>query len=348
MVNWSDPAEVAKDYLVFQRLIFAIFGVCLWELFTTCGFERSLITRRRQFRWPLVIFFFLSRYCILLAFIGLIISLSVTTQINCNALYTFNGWAGNMTILCASTSLMLRTMALWERRKSVVIPLSLLCAAHWGLLYRTMFIVHAAWEETAGACVVVQTSPGILNVTFFFTMGFDFVILCFTAVALISKHTARTDLWKLLFNDGLVYFLVTFSCNCIPAVLNILNLNTPMNVIATVPAALVSSIASGRAVMRLLDFHSHDVYVHSMSGMSSGNTPPRAPVPAAFAVSVAAPPLTRPEVHVTTEHFTMHEYPRAQYRKSQDTQNSLDLEAGTESYNVKGESVTSITDLRAR
>ncbi|PBL02297.1 hypothetical protein ARMGADRAFT_249340 [Armillaria gallica] len=321
MVNWSDPAEVAKDYLVFQRLIFAIFGVCLWELFTTCGFEWSLITRRRQFRWPLI---------------------------NCNALYTFNGWAGNMTILCASTSLMLRTMALWERRKSVVIPLSLLCAAHWGLLYRTMFIVHAAWEETAGACVVVQTSPGILNVTFFFTMGFDFVILCFTAFALISKHTARTDLWKLLFNDGLVYFVVTFSCNCIPAVLNILNLNTPMNVIATVPAALVSSIASGRAVMRLLDFHSHDVYVHSMSGMSSGNTPPRAPVPAAFAVSVAAPPLTRPEVHVTTEHFTMHEYPRAQYRKSQDTQNSLDLEAGTESYNVKGESVTSITDLRAR
>ncbi|KAK0242531.1 hypothetical protein EDD85DRAFT_293393 [Armillaria nabsnona] len=314
MVNWSDPAEVAKDYLVFQRLIFAIFGVCLWELFTTCGFEWSLITRRRQFRWPLVIFFFLSRYCILLAFIGLIISLSVTTQINCNALYTFNGWAGNMTILCASTSLMLRTMALWERRKSVVIPLSLLCAAHWGLLYRTMFIVHAAWEETAGACVVVQTSPGILNVTFFFTMGFDFVILCFTAVALISKHTARTDLWKLLFNDGLVYFVVTFSCNCIPAVLNILNLNTPMNVIATVPAALVSSIASGRAVMRLLDFHSHDVYVHSMSGMSSGNTPPRAPAPAAFAVSVAAPPLTRPEVHVTTEHFTMHEYPTVRVR----------------------------------
>ncbi|KAK0191189.1 hypothetical protein F5146DRAFT_1137979 [Armillaria mellea] len=320
MVNWSDPVEVAKDYLVFQRLIFAIFGVCLWELFTTCGFEWSLITRRRQFRWPL-------------------------------ALYTFNGWAGNMTILCASTSLMLRTAngaAEWLYGSAVKASsffCRFLCAAHWGLLYRTMFIVHAAWEDTAGACVVVQTSPGILNVTFFFTMGFDFVILCFTAVALISKHTARTDLWKLLFNDGLVYFLVTFSCNCIPAVLNILNLNTPMNNRDT---ALVSSIASGRAVMRLLDFHSHDVYVHSMSGMSSGNIPPRAPVPAAFAVSVAAPPLTRPEVHVTTEHFTMHEYPRAQYRKSQDTQNSLDLEAGTESYNVKGESVTSITDLRAR
>lgn len=49
-------------------------------------------------------------------------------------------------------------------------------------------------------------------------MGFDFVILVCTFLALSTKHTARTDLWKLLFTDGLVYFLVTFSANCIPAV----------------------------------------------------------------------------------------------------------------------------------
>ena len=49
-------------------------------------------------------------------------------------------------------------------------------------------------------------------------MGFDFIILIFTAVALLARHSARTDLWKLLFQDGLVYFLVSFSTNCIPAV----------------------------------------------------------------------------------------------------------------------------------
>lgn len=49
-------------------------------------------------------------------------------------------------------------------------------------------------------------------------MGFDFTILSFTAVALLGRHAARTDLWKLLFQDGLVYFLLSFSTNCIPAV----------------------------------------------------------------------------------------------------------------------------------
>lgn len=54
--------------------------------------------------------------------------------------------------------------------------------------------------------------------SFYQAMGFDFIILVFTAVALLKKHSARTDLWKLLFHDGLVYFLVSFSANSIPAV----------------------------------------------------------------------------------------------------------------------------------
>lgn len=161
-----------------------------------------------------------------------------------------------MSILCASTSLMLRTyvaicpislqfsymrlficsIALWERRMSVIFALGTLCIAHWALLYRTMFIVVSQWEPSAKACVVVQTNPSILNTTFFFSeqtfiefhiqsidttslvaMGFDFIILIFTAIALLSRHSARTDLWKLLFQDGLVYFLASFSTNCIPA-----------------------------------------------------------------------------------------------------------------------------------
>ncbi|KIY49568.1 hypothetical protein FISHEDRAFT_41714 [Fistulina hepatica ATCC 64428] len=226
MVNWASPVENEKDYIVFQNTIFTLFGLYLWELLTTWNFEWSLLTRRRKFRWPLVIFFFLSRYCILLAFIGLILSFSDTAKINCVALYTFNSWTGNMAILCSSTSLMLRTIALWERKLKVVIPLVILCLGHWAVLYRGMFIVTATWDDTRHSCLVTQTTPSLLTVTFFFTMGFDFVILVFTFIALYSKHSARTDLWKLLFQDGLIYFLVSFTTNCIPAVLNVLNLNS--------------------------------------------------------------------------------------------------------------------------
>ncbi|KAJ7904319.1 hypothetical protein B0H14DRAFT_2662270 [Mycena olivaceomarginata] len=310
MVNWSDPKEILKDSDAFEKIIFAFFGMQMWELFMTCDFEWSLLTRRRRFRWPLsnffptipalvslyLVFFFLSRYCILFSFIGLIISFSVRSPINCGSLFTFNSWTGNMTILCASTSLMLRTVALWERKRSVVIPLGLLALTHWVLLYRTMFVVRAVWDHDLGTCIVVSTNPSLLRITFFFTMGFDFIILVATAVALMGRHSARTDLWRLLFTDGLCYFVVTFSMNCIPAVLNLLNLNSPMNVIATIPAAAVSSMAACRAVMRLLDYNS-DIYVHSVSGALPSSDMP-------------FPRFVRPAgVLVTTEHITMNEFP---------------------------------------
>ncbi|KAL4265636.1 hypothetical protein AB1N83_000189 [Pleurotus pulmonarius] len=287
MVNWSDPAEIAKDGAVFQDVIYALFGVCVWELFMTCDFE--------------------CRYCIILAFIGLIISFTVTTKINCAALYTFNSWTGNMSILCASTSLMLRTIALWERSKKVIVPLGILCLGHWAFLYRGMFLVSASWDATVNACTVDATNPSLLTITFFYTMGFDLIILLFTMFALMGKHSARTDLWKLLFTDGLVYFVVTFTTNSLPAILNVLNLNTMMNVIATVPAAAVSSIAACRAVIRLQEFASAEVYVHSASQMSGGNNVVIA-ARRSMAAAKAKHGVARPEIRVTTEHITMEEF----------------------------------------
>ncbi|KAJ7905603.1 hypothetical protein B0H14DRAFT_2490486 [Mycena olivaceomarginata] len=251
MVNWSDPAQIAKDARslsclancsqlindpeVFEKIIFVFFGIQLLELFMTCDFEWSLLTRRRRFHWWLVPFFFLSRYCMLFSFIGWIILFTNRHPINCGALSTFIFWAGNMVILCASTSLMLRTIAIWEWKRSVVIPLILLALAHWVLLYRTIFVLEAVWDHDSGRCVIASTNRFLLNITFCSTMGFDFVIFVTAAVALLrAGHFSRTDLWKLLFTDGLNYSAVTFSMNFLAATLNLLNLNAPMNVIAAV------------------------------------------------------------------------------------------------------------------
>ncbi|KXN87874.1 hypothetical protein AN958_07883 [Leucoagaricus sp. SymC.cos] len=312
MVNWSDPQEIARDAAVFERLLFCLFGLYLWELTLNLGFEWSFITGRRSFRWPLVIFFFLCRYCMLFSFIGLIISLTVTTPVSSQLLFLFQ-WNGNMTILCASTSLMLRTIALWNRKKMVIGILGVLCLAHWALLYRTMFIVVAEWSSEAQACVVTQTSPSLLNTTFFFTMGFDLIILLFSAAALFRKHTAHTDLWKLLFHDGLVYFLISFTMNCIPAVLNVLNLNIPMNVIATVPAAMITSIAACRAVIRLMEFSTSEAYVHDMSHVAQASNTVKQTILSRLHPKREKSMSTRPEVRVTTEHITMAEFPSPSY-----------------------------------
>jgi hypothetical protein len=51
------------------------------------------------------------------------IALNVTTQVDCQALYTFNQLFGNAAIGLASVNLSLRTMALWQMNRYVVVPL---------------------------------------------------------------------------------------------------------------------------------------------------------------------------------------------------------------------------------
>jgi hypothetical protein len=59
----------------------------------------------------------------------------VTAPLNCQALFVFIQWAGNTTIGAATTLLLVRTIAVWDRSLYVIVPMLLLAAGQWGLLY---------------------------------------------------------------------------------------------------------------------------------------------------------------------------------------------------------------------
>jgi len=169
--------------------------------------------------------------------------------------------------------------------------------------------VRATWSDEAQVCVVDYTNHTLLNVTFFFTMGFDFAIMVFTAVAL-GRRISHSGLTGLLFRDGFVYFLISFTSNTFPAVLNVLNLNVEMNVIATVPAVAISAIAACRAVIRLKEYN----YKESSAAASpnlvttfGGNILPLSPKGRTSFRTVAPRQGVRPEVRVTTDSFTLAE-----------------------------------------
>ncbi|KAL5488128.1 hypothetical protein ACEPAI_6236 [Sanghuangporus weigelae] len=328
MVDWNSEAEILKDERAFESLIYALFGLYVWEMCQTSSVEWSLITRRRKFRWPMVRFSSFNKplsssftdYILDILFpmsvlhaVGTYWPYHIIQQseqvltIFTKALYTFNSWTGNMAILSASTSLMIRTIAIWERKLTVVIPLLILCLGHWGLLYHGIIIVRATWDPDTGSCAVNQTNSAILKFTFFATMGFDLIIFVITSTALLRNST-RSGLWHLLFRDGLIYWAVTFSVNSIPAVLNSLDLNTPMNIIATVPAATVSAIAACRCVVRLQEYGTSDVYVNNASGIGSMDGRVRFSSTANMGITSFGKNsriVQRPEVHIRTDQITM-------------------------------------------
>ncbi|KAI0663074.1 hypothetical protein C8Q70DRAFT_491292 [Cubamyces menziesii] len=308
MVDWASQEQVTKDEGVYVNLVFAFFGLYVWEVFQTSDFEWAVLQRRRKLRWHWVIFLFICRYCLICSLAALMASFTVMKQINCQALYTFISWSGNMSILCASTTLLFRTIAVWERKLTVTIPLGFLCLALWALLWRGMFIISAEYDAASTACVVTSVRRLFLSITFWATMVFNLVLTIVHVLGLMQRDYGAT-FWQMLFEDGLIFYMVAFTCNALPAILSILNLNPVMNVIATVPAAVLTTMAACRTVTRLSEVgEDDDVYVHSATQL----TPPRGIPATSGALRLQTikhnrfPP--RPEVHVTTDHIVMEDF----------------------------------------
>ncbi|KAG2339920.1 hypothetical protein BDR05DRAFT_977589 [Suillus weaverae] len=218
MVDWKTPKKIEVEGVAFAKAVYVLFGIYIWEICMTGRFELSIFLGRRKLAWPLVLFFFLCR-SVHIHFCEL-----VETSLDRLKLIRYSQIAGNLTILSASTSLMIRTMALWEWKRRAVLSMLALSFGQCAILIRTIMTVQASWDHQAGACVVVRTDHILLNLNYAYTISFDFVILVMTLFVL-RKRFRHEDLSGLLCRDGLVYFLITSTCNAVPAVLAALNLN---------------------------------------------------------------------------------------------------------------------------
>lgn len=77
----------------------------------------------------------------------------VCSEVNCQALYTFNQIVGNAVIGLASINLSLRTMAVWEQKWYIVAPLVLL------MMVRTLPCPASDLGLTSLAGSMVNASP---------------------------------------------------------------------------------------------------------------------------------------------------------------------------------------------
>jgi hypothetical protein len=67
--------------------------------------------------------------------------------------------------------------------------------------------VKANWDPVQG-CVITATDSRLLVASFLVGMSLDFIVLCLTAYKLLFPTGGKSRLVSLIFNDGLIYFLI--------------------------------------------------------------------------------------------------------------------------------------------
>ncbi|KAJ7449143.1 hypothetical protein B0H11DRAFT_2055563 [Mycena galericulata] len=268
MPDWSSDAELVIDEGIFVKFMHALLGLYAYEWFISLDFDWEVLTGRKQFRWPLI-FYFANRYLLLAAMAGIAIALDSTTEINCQALYTFNQFAGDAAVGLASINLSLRTLAIWGQAMWIKVLLTVVILGHWSLILRVL--LKATWSAVENTCLITGTNHSVLAATFTYSMCFDLLVFLLNAYKLGIKRKGSSKLTKMIFKDGLVYFFVAFLANLLATVFMFMNLNSIMNVIFNVPAAIASTIVATRAVRRLTNFAISGPEMYQPSGSSAGN-----------------------------------------------------------------------------
>ncbi|KAJ8089653.1 hypothetical protein PM082_014914 [Marasmius tenuissimus] len=111
-------------------------------------------------------------------------------------------------------------MAVWGNGRPVVVGLSILLVGQFATIMRSFpSTVEGNYVEGAG-CVITSTDADVFTTLYIVTMVVDFVILLLTAYKTYVEYRNlyHGGLIKLIFSDGLAYFVVVFLSNLFAAV----------------------------------------------------------------------------------------------------------------------------------
>ncbi|KAI0270473.1 hypothetical protein BC834DRAFT_516165 [Gloeopeniophorella convolvens] len=292
MANFHDPGVIAQETLATIKFWHVVDGFFIWEFIITLNYEWSIIRGRRPYRWTIWVYS-LTRVATLMSVILNMVGFDVTHKMNCQLRVVGELVFAYTAFAAASLLIVLRIVAIWDRHKIALA----LAAAAWGT--NVGFLIHgvtkarSAWVPEQSTCAFLDTYSTRNNILVTFVT--DIVLLAIMLVGLLrvqQRGGSLLGLGRLLWKQGLIWFLVATVAEATPTVFICLNLNDPMNIMFQVPSLIVMSIAATQMYRQLTDFASMHLTQDSLR--SAGPAVESKRVPA------SAIPLGRMEVSVHT------------------------------------------------
>ncbi|KAG8875508.1 hypothetical protein FRB98_007785 [Tulasnella sp. 332] len=307
MVDWSSAATLAAEGVAISKIDLVMLGMYVWECMSSAWFEIEVIRGKRPFKWPMLVYWW-SKYFTFWFIVAINIMLQVTKPVNCMAVSTFIDFSGRTAIAAASNLLLMRSLALWHFNPFVLYPMIFASLGQWAILLHNMFITKEAWSYTEQTCVITSVGADWTKVQFIYTMCFDFIVLALALYALLQLPGIST-LWKLLFYDGLAYFLIAFTCYLAVTIVAVLDLNGVMMYMVSDPATIIATTAANRSFVRVLTYQENIMSLPTSAVSTGLPHSPFAKRDFGFRRPAQEPTVDEDAVRVRMETFTSVSYP---------------------------------------
>jgi len=297
MVNFRDPAKIARDFWTVVKLWHTIDGLFIWEFFTTLDYEWSIIQGRRPYRWTIWIYS-LARVAALLSVIVNIIGFDASKPINCQVWITFELVFAYLAFAAALLLVALRTVVLWNRNRIIFMIASSIWWTNFSFLIQGIARgLRGSWVSVQGSCVVSNTEN--TKATIITMLSSDIVLLVIMLVGFFRQRPQGVNmlgLIQLLWTQGIIWLLLAFVIQVPQLVFIFLNLNDPFNLMFQSPAVIAMTIGATRMYRSITDFGSSDI---------SQDIPQSRVTTDLTRISVGPIPLSRigVAVHTTSEQY---------------------------------------------
>ncbi|KAE8207636.1 hypothetical protein CF327_g7291 [Tilletia walkeri] len=171
----------------YKAVIYVQLGIVVWEYLTTAPWEWSVITGRRPFRKPMIIFF-AARYSMWLAIIPNLIQLRTTGKTDCRAVFDALTVGATLQVVFGQLVFILRCLAIWEWAPWVIcVFVAQLCP----YIAFSFAIFQGTKIGTAP-----DLTPGMISCQIL-TYGWPFIV-AYSLCVLLDLTTATLMTWKVL------------------------------------------------------------------------------------------------------------------------------------------------------
>jgi len=231
MVNFRDPAVIAKDLLAVKYFWHSLAGLYFWEFATTLDYEWGVIRGRRPYRWTIVLYS-ITRVATLLAVIISLFGMDSTSRYNCQVRISFQFFFGYLAFVLASFLIVLRTIAIWNKKKLVMAIAVGVWVINLGFQIQNLVRLRAAWVPALSTCAISNahsTKPNLISI-----LTTDIVLLLTMLIGLLRlgfHESGVRGLGKLMWKQGLIWLFLATIAGVPPVVFISLNLNGSLSFI---------------------------------------------------------------------------------------------------------------------
>ncbi|KAI0259257.1 hypothetical protein BC834DRAFT_640192 [Gloeopeniophorella convolvens] len=258
MADWRDPARVAAEYLALIKLTHVMAGILVRDLVINLPFDMSIFAGRRKFRWTFMLYLG-CRWWPILCMTVMLVDIDIGHKINCVgwvvSVYSF----AYLSFMFASALIVLRIAAIWGHNKFAVGFASATWLASTGFYMQSTIMARAVFSPQDGFCLVLNTDQSKVNALV--TLATDISLLGLMLGGLLRWTGGQRagGVWRLLYNQNLVWLVVVTLSEVPAAVLMILDLNDPLNLMLQFPQVVITALGAAHMNRALTEYSSQDI-----------------------------------------------------------------------------------------